>query len=214
MTKDEAVGWLYGNFSKFDFSMKPDTLKVDFTDNQFLIWCAKKKDLERKNCNHPEWSKFKQCIQDIFAHYEKIKVEKQERAILSNIIYHQYHLPPILKTFSIVEITERQRKEALSLSGYINENTSISEAISNLQQLQKEYPDAKFSEEGEAYEQSYWVIHTGYESFEKTKERLENQSKEEYEKHLASYNQYQELIVKYPEMKPFEGDLDYHFGPH
>ena len=200
MTKDEAVVWLYGNFSKFDFSMKPDTLKYYFTDKQFLTWCAKKKDFQRKNCNHPEWATFQQCIQDIFAHNEKLKVEKEEKAVLSNIIRRMKHLPPVLQVFSIVEIAEKQQKCTIPLSYYVNSNTSISEVISNFEELRQDFPDAKFSEEGEDYEQSYWVVNTGYESFEKAKERLEKRAKEEYEDHLASYNRYLELIKKYPEI--------------
>ena len=200
MTKDEAVAWLYGNFSKFDFSMKPDTLKYDFTDKQFLTWCAKKKDFQRKNCNHPEWATFQQCIQDIFAHNENLKIEREEKAVLSSIIHRMKHLPPVLQVFSIVEIAEKQQKCTIPLSYYVNSNTSISEVISNFEELQESFPDAKFSEEGEDYEQSYWVVHTGYESFEKAKERLEKRAKEEYEDHLASYSRYLELIKKYPEI--------------
>jgi len=110
------------------------------------------------------------------------------------------HLPPILQVFSIVEIAEKQQKCTIPLSYYVNSNTSISEVISNFEELQESFPDAKFSEEGEDYEQSYWVVNTGYESFEKAKERLEKRAKEEYEEHLASYNRYLELIKKYPEI--------------
>ena len=214
MAKDEAVAWLYGNFSKFDFSMKPATLKYDFTDKQFLTWCAKKKDFQRKNCNHSEWATFQQCIQDIFAHNEKLKVEKEEKTVLSNIIHRMKHLPPVLQTFSIVEIAEQQQRHTIPLSHYINSNTSISDVMVNFEKLRQDFPDASFFEEGEAYEQSYWVINTGYESFEKAKKRLEEKAKKEYEDHLASYTRYLELIKKYPDLKPLEGDLDYHFGPH
>lgn len=196
MTKDEAVGWLFSNYSKFDFSMLSNTLKVDFTDAQFLSWCAIKKDLERKNRNHPDWAKFRECLSIIKDYKEKAAQEQIERQTLREIIRRKQHIAPELKTFSMVEIAEHQKEKYLDICL----RGSISSVISSLQKIQEDYPNAELVKVGYDYEYQDLRILIGYELFEETKLRLEERAKLDYENHLKKYNQYLELIKKYPEL--------------